>query len=259
MKRRMSICAIIGAALVILLVLAAIFAGLLTKHDPIMSDISMRFSRPTSGYPLGTDGLGRDIYTRVLYGLRTSLGTSAIAVLMSLMIGTILGAVGAFLEEFAGTIGKAINNAIVIMARFVSTGPGMLLLLVIPIAFGAGGTISIASGIAIVLLPGFILVAGGVISCRRTGNALSLLGLVVARISISMALAVFIYAIMSFIGMGAQPPTPELGSMISQGRNFITSSLYIALVPGITLALTLLSFNLLGEGLKAMALDKKTH
>ena len=247
---------IIGAVLVILLVLAAIFADIVSGHDPIEQNIQNVLESPSSQHPLGTDRLGRDILSRVVYGLRTNLGVGALAMLIALVAGVFLGGVGALLELVAGSPGKAINNIVTIFARFLSAGPAILLLLVIA-AVRVGGTVAVAVGIALVLIPGFIRVVGGAVLCRKDISAFESIGMIVAKASLNMALAVLLYSILGFIGLGMQPPAPELGVLVAEGRNFLRDMANAVVYPGLVLAVTVLSFNILGESLNSLLIRTK--
>ena len=252
-----SIGTIAGAILVILLIALALFPSVLTEFDPMVTDIGTQLTPPSQQHPFGTDNLGRDIQARLLYGLGESLGVSAIAMLMALIVGGVLGIA-------AGWFGEVVNNAVVSFARFLSAGPSILLMIVI--AATGGGKLIIAMGIAVVLLPGFIRVFGGVASCIKNKDAVSSLGLAIARISLSMALAVLLYAGLGFLGfgvqmpqLGVQMPQPELGNMISAAYQYMREYPSQVLYPGLTLAAIALPFNILGESLNALLLSRETR
>ena len=246
---------IIGAILIVLLLIIAVLAGIISKNDPIQQSIQNTLEGPSAQHPFGTDRLGRDIFSRVLYGLRANLGVGALAVLIALVIGAILGGAGGLLELFAGTPGKAINNIITIFARFLSSGPSFLLLLAIA-GSHISATVPITIGIALILIPGFIRIASGAVLCGKEMRATGIIGMVLAKISLSMALAVLAYSILGFFGLGMQPPMPELGAMVSEGRSYLRASPTSIIYPGLLLVVTVLSFNILGESLNSSLIGK---
>ena len=241
---------IVGAVLVLLMVFSAIFAGVLSGYDPIELSVEERLTPPSQRHPFGTDNLGRDIFSRIVYAFRVDLRVSALAVLISLIVGGIIGAV-------AGLVGGVVYKAVIYAARFIAAGPGILFAIaVVSIYYG---TVSAIIGIAVLLIPGFIRVVSGLVLClkndsaNKDGSLPSALLAILGRVSLSMALAMLVYAGFSFIGLGAHPPTPELGAIISEGRMYLRNAVHVAMYPGIALLISALSFNILGESLNAIA------
>ena len=241
---------IVGAVLVLLLVFSALFAGALSGYDPIESSVEERLIPPSQRHPFGTDALGRDTLSRIVYGFREDLGVGGLAVLVSLVVG---GAVGVV----AGLVGGVLYKAAIYAMRFIAAGPGILFAVAIVSVWR--GSLSIVVGIAVLLVPGFTRVVSGLVLCLKNDNAnkggylLSALLAVLGRVSLSMALAILVYAGFSFIGLGAQPPTPELGAMIGEGRMYIRDAAHTLVYPGVALVVSVLSFNILGESLNAVA------
>ena len=255
MYRKLSFIGIIvGLVLVAVLVFSALFAGILTKYDPIEVAPDVRFSPPSQQHVLGTDNLGRDFFTRLVYGLRTSLSVSFVSTLIALVVGALLGIGGAFLDGAAGGAGRIANKAVICLARFLAAGPGILLAIII--AYNNLGVMRFAVGIPFLLIPGFIRVFNGLALCfsDKKTDMLKASGAVVAQISLSVPLAILFYAGMGYLGLGAHPPTAELGLLIASGREFAHSAPYLLVYPGLTLAVTALSFNILGECLNAVIL-----
>ena len=239
---------IAGAALILIMVILAVFAGSVSKYDPISTDVSRSLEFPSSRHLFGTDRLGRDVFSRVLHGLREDLKVGVFAVLLALVGGSILGVLSTLLEQHAGILGKAVSNCITMYARFISAGPGILLLIAI-VTFRFGSTVMMVIGIALVLVPGFIRVIGGIFKRRKNTITLGIAGIVCAIISTNMALAIMLFAAMGFLGLGIRPPMPELGALIAEGRNHLRNASYAVIYPGMTLFVALAAFYLFGESL----------
>ena len=236
---------IISSLLILLLIITALFAGILTGYDPILQNLQDRFSPPSSQHLFGADSFGRDVLTRVLYGFRSSLGVGALSILIALIIGALLGIA-------AGSTGSVIYSVIITAARFLSAGPGIILTILM--AVWSRSPLGCAIGIAIILIPGFIRVFSSIISYKKAGDILLV---IIAQMALSMALAVLLYAGLSYIGLGAQPPTAEPGLMIAHGIRYLRNGPHEAVIPGIALVLTALSFNILGESLNTYVLTKE--
>ena len=250
------ICVIVGVVLIALLVIIALFASYLTKYDPDLVNNEKRLSPPSKQYPFGTDNLGRDIETRLFYGLRTSLLVSTIAVIVAMIHGGLWGLVGALLERYNGKFGKEFNKAVILYARFLSAGPGVLLTLAIA-SRKVGSTGYFAIAVSFALVPGFIRVIGGVIM-RIKDSPKNVVMAIIAQISLSLALALLLSAAISFIGFGTQRPALDLGVLVSEGRNFIREFTHLIVYPGLALFITALAFNVLGESLTATLFLKES-
>ena len=242
---------ITGAVLIVMLTVTALFANILTEHNPIATNIQEQLSPPSRQHPYGTDNMGRDNQTRVFHGFRTTLGASSLSVLTALILGGALGLL-------AGGCGSTIYRAIILLARFLSAGPGILLILAIAYRWGSPA-LHMALGIPIVLIPGFIRVFSGLMLCKKDNNAKKLFGVVIAQISLGMAMAVLVCAGLGFIGLGAQPPTPEFGTMLASGIMYFRNAPWLVAYPGFALAVAALSFCILGESLNALLLAGESN
>ena len=242
---------IAGAVLVLLLIVTALLAGVLAEHGWEVQNFERQLEGPSQQHPFGTDRLGRDVYSRILHGLGTTLGAGALAMVMALAVGAILGAAAQWL-------GSVARSAVVCIARFISAGPGILLVFLIPAVRGPGAILITAVAIAIVLIPGFTRVFGGVVLCLKNADALGALGLIAAQMSLSMSMAVLAHAALGFIGLGTQPPTPELGALIAESRSFLRTHPNFVINPGLVLAFTAFAFNVLGESLNSAVLAKES-
>lgn len=261
--------AIAGGILLIIIALSAIFAPFLTPHDPIEQNMRNRLEPPSSEHLLGTDNFGRDIFTRILYGGRISLRIGFISVGIAVLFGCTLGIL-------AGFYGKMVDSVIMRFIDIMLALPGFLLALAIIAALGPTITnLMIAVGISYIpvfarLMRSAVLavIEKDYISAARGigGNDLQIIfkhiipnsiNPIVVQATLAMAGSILSAAGLSFLGLGAQPPTPEWGSMIASTRQFIRLSHYPVTFSGLAIVITVLSLNLFGDGLRD-ALDPKT-
>lgn len=262
--------ALAGLIILILLILAAIFAPLITRYDPIVIDPPSRTLPPSRDHWMGTDAFGRDIYTRVVYGARVSLPVGLVAVGIAASFGAILGLISGYYGRWADGI---IMRFIDIMLAF----PNIMLALVIVAILGPSiRNVMIAVGIG--EIPRYTrLIRGQVLSARELlyVEAAKVVGVpttkimfrhilpnvvspVVVLATLSVGSAILAAAGLSFLGLGAQPPRPEWGSMLADGRNFLRSHWWVATMPGVAIAITVLSINMFGDGLRDI-LDPRTR
>lgn len=260
--------AIVGLVLVCLVLFGTIFANFFTPYDYSAQDFGNRFALPSLEHPFGTDQFGRDLFARVLYGGRVSLLVALLAVAISLVVGAILGAMAGY---FGGVVDTVIMRAIDIIMSI----PGLLLAVAISAALGTG---LVNTGIAV----GLAAIPGGARILRSTvmtirdeqyieaarsngaGHGYIILHHVlpntiaplIVDASLKVGMAIMTISSLSFIGLGVQEPTPEWGAILSNGREFIRDSWPIIIFPGLAIMVTLLGFNLLGDGLRD-ALDPK--
>ncbi|MCD6289937.1 MAG: ABC transporter permease [Anaerolineae bacterium] len=260
--------AVLGLAILLLLVLACIAAPLLTPYNPEEMKLSDVLIPPNSAHPLGTDHLGRDMLARLLYGGRLSLMIGFLAVGIGLLIGIPLGAVSGY---YGGWVDMLIQRVADILLSF----PSILLALSLVAVLGVGlRNVIISVGIS--TIPSFIrLVRGSVLSIReetyveaarsvgvrdwdiiRRHILVNAMAPVIVQATLSLGSTILVAAGLGFLGLGVQPPTPEWGSMLGEGRQYIFSASYIATFPGLAIFLAVLGFNLLGDGLRD-ALDPR--
>jgi peptide/nickel transport system permease protein len=240
----------------------AIFAPLITSYDPLDVNVKHRLLSPSLNHLFGTDQLGRDVFSRVIHGTRISLRVGFISVLISFIIGALLGIT-------AGYFGKSIDNAIMAINDVMLAFPGLLLAIAIVGILGPGiNNVMIAVGIG--GIPDYIRVARNqtltirnldyVQAATALGSgririlARHILPNIVAPLIILAAMgfagAILASAALSFIGLGAQPPSPEWGAMLSIGRSNIRGAWWLATFPGIAITITVLAINILGDGLR---------
>ena len=263
-----SIGGVIGGGFVIILIVVALFAPFLTPYDPIKMSPTEALQAPSLKHPAGTDRLGRDIMTRIIFGARISLQMGFISVGIAACFGGLLGLV-------SGYFGGWIDYAVIFLTNTLLALPGVLLALVILAALGSGlEKVMIAVGIS--AIPNYIrVVRGSVLSTKETvyieaaravGSthtriifrhiAPNIMAPVIVLSTLGFATAVLIGASVSYLGLGASPPTPEWGVMVSEGRNHIQRAWWLSTMPGLAIMFTVLALNLLGDSLRD-ALDPR--
>lgn len=254
--------ATLGAAILLALILSAVFAPQLAPYDPFDVDHTLRLQPPSARHLLGTDPLGRDLFSMILYGGRISLQVGLIAVGIAAVIGTTLGLIAGYFEGWPDNV---IMRFIDLMLAF----PGILLALVIIAVLGPGlFNVMIAIGIA--SIPAYTrLVRGSVLSVKQNEYVMAAQaqGAGVARImlrhlmpnimapiivmaTLGVAGAILACAGLSFIGLGPSPPTAEWGAILALSRAFIRRAWWIVAFPGVAITLTVLSINMVGDGLR---------
>ena len=252
----------VAIAAVALLVSVALLAPWIAPYDPMAQSIAERLQGPNASHWLGTDQFGRDLLSRIVYGLRASLGISALAVGMALLIGGTLGLMSAW---FRGWIDRIVMRCMDVLFAF----PVMLLAIGIIAMLGPGKTPT-AIAIAVVYTPIFarmlrapalvIAETDYVMSARSIGASdpriiflhilPNLASTVLVQTSLLLSAAILVEASLSFLGLGTQPPAPSLGTMLSEGRNFLFLSPWSAIFPGLAILILAFALNLLGDVLR---------
>ena len=259
---------LVGAVLVCAFVLVAALAPLLSPYDPVSADFANVLSPPARAHPFGTDDIGRDILSRVVYGSRISLQAGLFTVAVALCIGLPLGLV-------AGYLGGRVDNAIMRGLEVVLAFPGLVLALGITAVLGPK-LIHALFAIGVVFVPNFArLIRAQVLSVKEhdfvaAARALgasdrrlvilhilpNCLAPLLVQSSFSVAFGILTEAALSFLGMGTQPPTPSWGIMLSAGRGYLEQAPWLGAFPGLAIFLAVLGFNLLGDGIRD-ALDPR--
>ncbi len=253
---------IVALALIALFAACAVLAPLLAPYDPLLQDLGSRLRPPSSEHWLGTDSLGRDIASRILYGARISLIIGVVVVTVAGVVGTAIGLV-------AGYAGGLVDEALMRLTEVFLAFPALILAMAIAGALGPSLTNAIIAIAAVTWAVYARLVRGQILSLRRREfvEAARAMGASRTRIvvrhllpnalaplmiqaSFDLGSSIIAAAGLSFIGFGAQPPTPEWGVMISEGRNYISTQPWLSLFPGLAILLAVGSFNLLGDGLR---------
>jgi peptide/nickel transport system permease protein len=252
-----------GAVLVIVFILFAVFAPWIAPQDPAAIDLPTRLSSVSRAHWLGTDELGRDILSRVIYGARISMLVGSCVVLMSLGVGLVVGSIAGY---YGGTIDRFIN--VVLMNAFLSF-PGILLAIAF-VAFRGPGIFNLVLALSLGGWVGYArLVRGQVLAARErefveAARALGASDLriivrhilpniiqpVVVQAAIGMAAAILAEATMSFLGLGVPPPTASWGTMLNDGRAYLFDAPHLVLFPALAVMLAVLSFNFIGDALR---------
>ena len=260
--------AMVGMIVVIILVFAAVFADVVAPYDYAQQDLSNKFADPSLAHICGTDNYGRDILSRIIYGGRTSLLVCILSLAISLVIGGILGMVSGY---YAGVTDGVIMRIIDVIQAI----PAFLLAICISAALGTGiGNTALA--LAVGFVPGYArLIRAQVMSihdqeyveaARLSGCSPwrvmlrhilpNILSQVIVDTTLRVGAAIMTISSLSFIGLGVQPPTPEWGSMLADGREYIRDYWPMVVWPGVAIMASLFGFNLFGDGLRD-ALDPR--
>lgn len=254
--------ALVGLFFVAVVVFTALLADVIAPYDPLVMNFEVLLSPPSAAHLMGTDELGRDILSRVLYGSRYALFIGVGVVVLQMMLGGLLGLV-------AGFAGGFVDSLIMRAVDIVWSIPGLVLALALAGALGGGIGVMIIA-IAVTGWGQFTrLLRGQVLSLRESdyvaaAHALgasrtrilfhhilpNTLGPVIVYTTLEMPAAILASAALSFLGVGAQPPTPEWGAMIAEGRALIAYAWWVSTFPGIAIMITALGFNFLGDGLR---------
>jgi ABC-type dipeptide/oligopeptide/nickel transport system permease subunit len=262
--------AVIGLFLVATLSLAAILAPALSPHDPDAVDVARKFVSPSREFPLGTDHLGRDVMSRLLYGARLSIGSTLVAVLAITVIGVVLGLV---IGWFGGLVDTLFGRLVDMFLAF----PTFLLALAVTALLGPG-LMNVMVAIVLAWWPIYArIVRSAVLSerskpyieaARATGTSSfrivrrhlvpNIMGPIVVLTTLDLGSVMLAISGLSFLGLGVKPPAAEWGSMLSEGRTYLSRAPNMMFFPGVAIFLMVLSFNLLGDGLRD-ALDPRTR
>ncbi|WP_421859313.1 ABC transporter permease subunit [Oricola sp.] len=266
--------AVLGLYVFVTIVFIAVFAPLIAPHSPSLQNRGFLLLPPfwmeggTLTYPLGTDAVGRDILSRLIYGARFSLFIGVVVVAISVSVGVMVGLVAGF---FRGWVDTAIMRVMDVILAF----PSLLLALVLVAILGPG-LMNAMIAIALILQPHFVRLTRAsvlaerereyVISARVAGAGVfrlmfvtilpNCLGPLIVQATLSFSNAILDAAALGFLGMGAQPPTPEWGTMLAEAREFILRAWWVVTFPGLAILITVLAINLMGDGLRD-ALDPK--
>jgi peptide/nickel transport system permease protein len=272
-RLRKSTTALVGLAIVAVLLVVALFADVLAPASPVASDQTKTFAVPSWDHPLGTDQLGRDMLSRVIHGTRISLLVGVSSVLLALFVGVPFGLI-------AGFYGGRIDSVVMRVMDLILAFPIYLLAIILMVIFaptaGLIGTMKVTGAIAIVRIPIYArLVRGSVLSIKEKEyvEACRALGVrdpwilfkhilpncmapIIVTTTLGIATSIIVEATLSFLGLGTQPPTPSWGWDLKANVAFIQANAWLSLFPGLAIFLTVLGFNLFGDGLRD-ALDPR--
>ncbi|KMO27445.1 ABC transporter permease subunit [Methylobacterium aquaticum] len=266
--------AVIGLGLIVAVLLMAVLADVIAPHLPNLTNDAAFLKPPfwqaggSLTYPLGTDAIGRDILSRLIHGARLSLSIGVAVVTVSILVGTMLGLV-------AGFVGGAIGIVIMRVMDIILTLPSLLLAIVIVAILGPG-LMNAMLAVAVVVLPHYVRIARAAVIAEKSKDYVTAarvsgagpLRLMVGEVlpncaaplivqaSLGVSTAILDAAALGFLGLGAQPPAPEWGTMLADAREFVLRAWWVVTFPGLIILVTVLAFNLVGDGLRD-ALDPK--
>jgi len=261
---------LVGLTLVALLVAAALLAPVLAPHDPLIQARDAILQPPSPSYPLGTDDVGRDVLSRLLYGARLSLVVGLIVVTLAAIVGTGLGLLAGFSE---GVLGVAVMRLMDVMLAI----PTLLLAVAIVAVLGPGLQHAMLA-VAVIQLPAFVRLTRAAVRSERRRDYVAAARMIgagrlrlalrtvlpncmaplIVQASLSFSTAILDTAALGFLGLGAQPPTPEWGTMLADALQFVQSAWWVVTFPGLAILLAVLGFNLTGDGLRD-ALDPRLY
>ncbi|MCL4466742.1 MAG: ABC transporter permease [Chloroflexi bacterium] len=252
----------LGLTLGLVFVFMALLPNLLTPADPYKMNVSHAMAGPTSENWLGTDNFGRDVWTRIVYGSRSSLGIAFASVSVACSLGTLLGLL-------AGYFGKTVDQVFGRLMDIFFSFPSLLLAIIVAGILGPSMQ-NVILAITVVYTPFFFRVARGptlvekereyILAARTLGASAprillrhvlpNILAPVVVQASVTLCYAILTEASLSYLGLGIQPPHPSWGSILNEGRPYLQIAPWISVFPGLTIMLAVLAFNLLGDGLR---------
>jgi peptide/nickel transport system permease protein len=262
--------AIVGAAIVAIILLAAIAAPLIAGFDPLAQNLAIQSAPPSAAHWMGTDKLGRDVFSRVVYGARTSIRIGFVAVGLAITVGTFIGLLAGYI---GGRLDAVFMSAMDVMLAF----PSIILAIAITTILGPSIT-NLMIAVGIVYVPQYARLArSSVLAVRETeyieaARAIgamtptilirhvlpNILAPLLVQATLGVATAELEAAGLSYLGLGARPPAPEWGAMLNDARDYWLSAPWALIFPGLAITTLVLGFNLLGDGLRD-ALDPKTR
>jgi len=254
--------AVTGSIFIASMVLMAVLAPIIAPYDPVRISLSERLSPPSAAHAFGTDELGRDILSRVMHGARISLRIGILVILIAGGLGTALGGI-------SGYLGKGLDNFIMRCMDIILSFPALVLAMALAAAMGPSLNTAILA-VAFVMIPRFARLVRGealvvkeklFVASARVSGASSIwiifhhvvpncISSVIIYSSLAMGNTILVASSLSFLGLGAQPPSPEWGAMISVGREFLMDQWWYPTFPGIFILVTVIGFNILGDALR---------
>jgi peptide/nickel transport system permease protein len=257
--------ALVGLLLAAVVVALAVLAPWISPHDPLKQNVYYRLKGPEPDHPMGVDDFGRDVLSRILWGARTSLIVGLASVGVGMILGTLMGIVAGFR---GGPAEYVIMRGVDVLLSFPTLVMGLMVMAIL-----GSGMLKLILAIGVVMSPRFARVAHGptlsvreqeyVMAARAMGASdwrilrhhilPNIFGELLVMASLWTATAIRIEANLSFIGLGVPPPTPTWGNMIRDGVKWLTNAPYLSVFPGLAILITVLAFNMLGDGLRDVA------
>jgi len=253
---------VVGGLIVVLIVAAALISFVWTPYDPTFVDPTVRLLRPSAEHLFGTDKFGRDVFSQIMVGSRTTLFVGLVAVGVAALVGVPLGILAAMARRWPGEVVMRANDLLLAF-------PALLLAIMFGAVFGAS-TLTAMIAIGVATVPSFArVIRSGALQVMRTEYVLAaraagrrpllialkhvlpnVTSLITVQASVSFAIAVLAEAALSFLGYGTPPPTPSWGRMLQESQELLFGAPRLAVFPGVAIAIAVLGFNLLGDGLR---------
>ncbi|WJV65962.1 ABC transporter permease [Pectobacteriaceae bacterium CE70] len=261
---------IAGVSILLVALLIVCAGSHLAPADPEAISILARYQAPSAEHWFGTDQLGRDIFSRVLIGARTTIIDSLLATVLAMIIGSVIGTASAYL-------GGKIDEAIMRTMDAIMSIPSLLFALLIVSTLGQN-SLNAVLAITIAFVPGMVRIARSVALAARQQDYVNaaiargesslyiilremlpnIVAPIIVESTIRVSFAIMLFATLSFLGLGAQPPQPEWGLMVSEARAYFFNAPWMMLIPGLAIAIVAIGFNLLGDGLRDV-LNPRSH
>ncbi|AUG99787.1 ABC transporter permease [Prodigiosinella confusarubida] len=261
---------IAGVSILLVALLIVCAGSHLAPADPEAISILARYQAPSAEHWFGTDQLGRDIFSRVLFGARTTIIDSLLATVLAMIIGSVIGTASAYL-------GGRIDEAIMRTMDAIMSIPSLLFALLIVSTLGQN-SLNAVLAITIAFVPGMVRIARSVALAARQQDYVNaaiargesslyiilremlpnIVAPIIVESTIRVSFAIMLFATLSFLGLGAQPPQPEWGLMVSEARAYFFNAPWMMLIPGLAIAIVAIGFNLLGDGLRDV-LNPRSH
>ena len=258
----------ISFAIIVVFIVAALFAPVLTPYTPLEQDLSQLFSEPSAQHLLGTDNIGRDLFTRLLYGARISLVTSLLASIWGGLIGIILGLIAGYFEGFISSVIMRIIDAQLSI-------PSLILSMVLAMLVGQN-LLAISVVIGVGAIPAYTRMVYGMVLSLKNNDYITAAELVgqsdmqilfkhllpnsfaplIVLFTMSLGIAIMVEAGLAYLGVGISAPTPAWGVMVSEGFDYLITHPRLAILPGLCIMLVVVAFNIVGDGLRD-ALDPR--
>ncbi len=254
--------ALIGGYLILLLIIISIVAPFFTVYDPVLVDYDTKLLSPSSTHWLGTDHNGRDIFTRLIHGMHITLYIGFLSVFFGMLVGIPMGII-------AGYYGKIVDTVLMRFIDILLAFPGILLAIALVSVLG-GSINNVIIAVGVFSVPGFArVVRGSTLAVKKLEyiDAIRALGAsdgriiflhilpniispIIVQATVRIAYSILIASALSFLGLGAQPPTPEWGAMLSAGRSYMFDHPHVAFFPGLAIMIVVLAFNIFGDGIR---------
>ena len=259
--------AALAASVLGVIVLAAIFAPWIAPYDPYFTDLPKAMQAPSAAHWFGTDNTGRDILSRVIYGTRNTLILGLVGVIVGGAIGGVLGIFAAFYRRLGGWIMRLVDIMLAFPAILIGLalaaifGAGLLAVIVALVIATVPDVARVARGAAVSVMGQEFMEAGRAVGVSDSALiwrylTLNCISTIFVFLTLRFGQIILIGSVLGFLGMGAQPPTPEWGTMLAEAREFILRAWWVVTFPGLAILLTVLAVNLVGDGLRD-ALDPR--